>query len=555
MMTLPHRLCRLARRWLNGALGVGLLALSMPGWAGEPEDQLPAHRPSPYRSMHYAVEMDGASLPVTKLWPNRAGDPYTKLTVHYAATETTGVARLVVRTAEIVESFAIAPQTAPVTARARHDSVEIEVARPVKFMLRINGGEPLFLWISSASAPPLVGDSAVVEVARFGLDRTGVVNVTAGLQRAIDEAAALGPGATVLVPAGTYRTSSLWMRSGVTLWLETGAVLVSDEHDVNFPMADYSTRPGEHPGTDPRAQAAMLWFDGVCSAALRGPGTIDACGNERRQRQPGAARLRMNQVRIVDSEDIRIEGPILRDAVFWSVHLLRSRNVTIRDVKIVNEMPLAGWDARDLLSVWNNTDGINPDACQDVLIEDVFAHTGDDAFVVKATNSGPAPPPDVENIVFRRLVVASSTAGVKFGTESVSRAMRNILVEDVDFLPIHRSRGLVFAMLDRALVEHVVFRRIRFEAPLRWLDLEGGKRAPGQTECSRVRFVRFEDINLPAGATGMIRPPYSRAELAGLRFRSIRYDGEPVVTRAGLRLEHADEVPDLRVESDAREAQ
>lgn len=536
------------------------LAASAPAHAAGPSsdqggaEPLPAHRPSPYRVIDYQVEFNGAPVAVTTLWRNQAGDPCTKLTVHYAAVETAGPGRFLVRAGEPVRSFTVFPRPAGLVAQQHGKALAIEAAAPAQFMVRINDGEPLFIWVS-ARAPdtPSASDPRVVDAGRFDLDHTGTTEATAGLQRAIDEAAKLGAGATVLVPPGTYRTGSLWMRSGVTLWLSAGAVLAASPDDTGFPRTDYAPRSTEHPATNPRAQAAMLWFDGVRDAALCGSGVIDGDGYARFQREPFDGRLRMNQIRVVNSENIRIEGPVLRDAVFWSVHLLRSRNVTVRDLKIVNEMPLAGWNPTNPASIWNNADGINPDACQNVLIEDIFIHAGDDAIALKTTNSGPDLPPDLDNVVCRRAVLASSTAAVKFGTESIARGFRNVVFEDLDILPIHRGRGLGFSMQDRAHVENIVFRRVRFSAPLRWLDLKGGKRSPEQPELSRLNQVLFDDIDIPAGSTCVLRPPYPLAELPGLRFRGLRYGGEPVTKPDLLRFEQTGGVPDIRIEPAANE--
>jgi hypothetical protein len=530
---------------------VVLVCVAMVGAApdGDPDSLLPAKGESPYKPVHYIVESEQGPVAVRTLWRNAPGDPYTKLTVHYADIEGPMPVRLKIACDVAMASVVVAPQRAAVSAKRNEGTVEVQVQGPSDFMFRVNECEPLFLFVrpKDEGRPPGAGDH-VIDVSRRGLDASGATNVTAALQGAIDEAAGKGPGTVVLVPAGRYLVGSLWMRSGVTLYLDHGATLVADLDDAAYPPLRYERDAGLHPATDPEVFASIIWFRQVKHARLRGHGTIDGQGQIRRLRGMGPERMRINQIRIVDSEDVLVEGTMLLDSEFWSMHLLRSRNIAVRGVRIINEMPLAGWNPLNPRSVWTNTDGINPDACQNVVVEDVFAHTGDDGFVVKTTNSGPSTPPAAENIVFRRLTVASSTAGLKIGTESVAHSMRNIVWEDVDFLPIHRARCVAFSMRDGARVENVIFRRLRIDCAGRWLDWEGSRRVADQREVSRADFVLFEDVDLPAESAGVIRPPYPVEGIRGLRFKNVRRSGMPVTSREDLQLENSERVEILVIE-------
>src|ERR1700677_2691926 len=58
----------------------------------------------------------------------------------------------------------------------------------------------------------------------FGAPRDGVSDATEAIQTAIDACADAG-GGTVFVPAGEYRTGAIWLRSHITLHLDSGATL------------------------------------------------------------------------------------------------------------------------------------------------------------------------------------------------------------------------------------------------------------------------------------------------------------------------------------------
>ena len=81
--------------------------------------------------------------------------------------------------------------------------------------------------------------AAVYDVKRFGAVGDGVAKDTVAIQKAIDAAAAAG-GGTVEVPAGTYLTGSLYLKSNVDFFVSQGATLKGspDKEDYYHPIRD-----------------------------------------------------------------------------------------------------------------------------------------------------------------------------------------------------------------------------------------------------------------------------------------------------------------------------
>ena len=75
-------------------------------------------------------------------------------------------------------------------------------------------------------------ESFFVDASRYGLVADGETDNTGRLQAALSTCPR---GGTVYVPAGRYRTASLFMKSCTTLYLEKGAVLLGDNDRTHLP--------------------------------------------------------------------------------------------------------------------------------------------------------------------------------------------------------------------------------------------------------------------------------------------------------------------------------
>src|SRR5215831_6656868 len=75
-------------------------------------------------------------------------------------------------------------------------------------------------WLCACSA----ASGAVFDVKTFGAKGDGKNLDRAAINRAIEAASAAG-GGTVTLPAGTYLTGSIRLRSNITLYLDSGATL------------------------------------------------------------------------------------------------------------------------------------------------------------------------------------------------------------------------------------------------------------------------------------------------------------------------------------------
>jgi hypothetical protein len=127
-------------------------------------------------------------------------------------------------------------------------------------------------------------------------------------------------------------------------------------------------------------------------------------------------------VGIQDSSDVAIEDIIIRGSFAWTVVPMRCRNVTIRNIKIVN-------------SRVQNDDGINPCNSQDVLIEDCLVRSDDDCVALKGLRRLNAPDAPVRGITVRRCIFWCDRARIfLFAHESQAPAIEDLNYRDCDIV-------------------------------------------------------------------------------------------------------------------------
>ena len=210
----------------------------------------------------------------------------------------------------------------------------------------------------------------------------------AALQAAVDRCAAAG-GGVVEVPSGrTTMAGVLTLRSNVTLRLR-------DDSEIFFP--DDPALYGRTP--------ALVYAEGATNVSIVGKGVIRAKG-ERWHREIYLAkgwRPRFFQFR--RCEGVRLEDFRVRGSPMWTLHLLMSKKIVLRGL--------------DVFVRGGNTDGVDIDSSQDVLIENCRLDQGDDGFVMKSgkNEEGRLRAMPTKNVTIRNCTVVNAHTLLGIGSE------------------------------------------------------------------------------------------------------------------------------------------
>jgi polygalacturonase len=265
-------------------------------------------------------------------------------------------------------------------------------------------------------------------VAEYGAIGDGKTLNSKAIQAVIDECAK--KGGTVVIPKGIFLSGSLFLKPGVNLEFQEGAVLKGST-DIN----DYPKMMTRIEGHFEPWPAALLNGDKVDHLRITGPGTLDGSGEpfwkefyRRRSLDSKTTNLSVERPRLTfirDSKDVKISGITFLNSGFWNLHLYKCRDVTVDNCRF--QAP--GGKVPDDHAP--SSDGIDVDSSQDITISNCFFSVGDDDIALKGSK-GPfamddKDSPPVERIHILDCVFEAGGGIVTCGSEAT--IVRDVNVE------------------------------------------------------------------------------------------------------------------------------
>ncbi|XP_051114368.1 probable polygalacturonase [Andrographis paniculata] len=293
----------------------------------------------------------------------------------------------------------------------------------------------------------------------FGGVGDGATLNTAAFETAIMAISKLGKqgGGQLNVPPGYWLTAPFNLTSHLTLFLAEGAVILGIDDEKYWPLMPPLPSYGygrEHPG--PR-YGSLIHGQNLKDVVITGHnGTINGQGQRwwKKFRRKLLNHTRGPLVQIMWSSDIVISNITLLDSPFWTIHPFDCKNVTLKNLTILAPIFEAP-----------NTDGIDPDSCEDMVIEDCYISVGDDGVAIKSgwDQYGIAYGRPSMNILIRNLVVRSMvSAGISIGSE-MSGGVSNVTVENIHIWSSRRGVRIKTAPGRGGYVRHIKYRNITFD--------------------------------------------------------------------------------------------
>ena len=308
---------------------------------------------------------------------------------------------------------------------------------------------------------------------KFSITEYGAVNDaktlnTAAFAKAIDACSKAG-GGKVLVPAGTWLTGPIELKSNVDLHLEHGAIIQFTKDHAQYPIIKAGTK------TNSLTPASPIYGYDLINIAITGDGIIDGAGDSWRpvkKEKTTPAQWNEFTQRGVVSNDGKIWWPSLdamngedylkkikqktdkpmaedylpaRDFLRpYMVYFVNCSNVLIEDVTLRNSPKFVFYPNRctnltmNKVNVYNdwwaqNGDGIDISACKNVMVYKCNVNAGDDGICMKSSSLKDASAPVLQNIIIAGCTVFRAHGGFVIGSNT-DGGIENVYVSDCNFI-------------------------------------------------------------------------------------------------------------------------
>ncbi|WP_460550961.1 glycoside hydrolase family 28 protein [Ferruginibacter profundus] len=299
---------------------------------------------------------------------------------------------------------------------------------------------PKMDWVSKVGSVSFPLSKKIFRVNDYGaVSDTTTIN-TKAIQKAIDDCAAKGGGVVTFKP-GTYVSGAIFVKSNVVLQIDKGVLILGSQNFDDYP--DINTRVA---GLEMVWPAALINLIDVKNAAVAGKGIVNARGKFcwdkywRMRKEYDAKGLRwivdydVKRVRTVlvqNSENVTVKELTFKNAGFWTVQLLYSKQVTVDGIVIKNNEDGSG----------PSTDGVDIDSSTWVLIQNCDIDCNDDNFCLKAGRDwdGLRVNKPTAYVVIRKCVARRGAGLVTLGSET-SGGINHILATDL--YAKHTDNGL-----------------------------------------------------------------------------------------------------------------
>lgn len=258
------------------------------------------------------------------------------------------------------------------------------------------------------------------------------------IQAAVNACADMG-GGTVIVPKGEWFSGAIHLESNINLHLEDGAVITFSDNPQDYLPVVFT----RWEGMECYNYSPLIYANGCENISVTGKGTLVGNGqawwNWKKLQQEAAlelcyaefhyippekriygtekAALRPSFIQPINCKNVILDGFTVKDGPQWTIHPVYCENVTVMNVTVSTHGP--------------NTDGLNPDSCRNVLIENCTFDTGDDCIAINSgmNEDGWRVHKPCENIEIRNCTMNGGHGAVVIGS-AISGGVENVYAHD-----------------------------------------------------------------------------------------------------------------------------
>ncbi len=409
------------------------------------------------------------------------------------------------------------------------------------------------------SAMEAGSQSVWTNIVDHGADRTGKQKCTSIINGLIESLSAQG-GGTLFFPAGKYLTGPIVMKSNITLYFDSGSlVLFSDDFDDYLPMV-----PSRWEDVRVMNFKSQIYAYQCENIAIRGRGHLEGQGkkwwdfkfrldakqpvdNDKWQqtfRKENAELLKKNtylldkndflrppMVTTYECKNVLIEGVSFSNPPFWTIMPAFTENITITGITILNTGNSP------------NTDGIDPSSCRNVHISNCHITVGDDCIVIKSgrDEDGREAGVPTENVTITNCTMLEGHGGVVIGSE-MSGGVRRVTISNCVFqgtdrgirIKTMRGRG---GVVEDIRVSNITMNNMVEEGILITLRYQPTQPEPLSERTPAVNNVHLSNINIRGAKRAIAIYGLEEREVSQITFDDIQ-----IYSQRGIILENASDI-------------
>lgn len=304
-------------------------------------------------------------------------------------------------------------------------------------------------------------ESQTLDVGEFGAVGDGINDDTIYIQAAI---MACPKDGRVLIPKGTYLIRSLFLKSHIKIELEKESILLADNNRSHYPvfpgmLQSYDEKSEYNLGTWEGNPLPM--FSGIITGIdvedvqIYGEGILDGnAGKDNWWHNPKVMRtaFRPRMIFLNRCRQITLQGFTLQNSPSWVIHPYFSKDLKFYQLSILNPADSP------------NTDGLDPESCENVDIQGVHFSLGDDCIAIKSGKiyMGKTFQQPCRNLRIRQCFMENGHGAITMGSE-MAGGILDVHVESCLFqntdrglrVKTRRGRG------KHAIIDQIHFQNIR----------------------------------------------------------------------------------------------
>jgi|GEM_PF-1101985 len=330
-------------------------------------------------------------------------------------------------------------------------------------------------------------------VKNYGAAGDGKTNDTQAIQAAID---ACSDGGSVILSGGTYMSGQIKLKSNMTLWIDTTAVLKGIQDNTLYPVITQHTDnanvwlTGVPGGGGWELKEAFVYAEGTTNVTIAGGGAIDGNGDCAIWDNTKDETLRPMALYLAYSKNVRVANIDILNSALWDFVILECDTAIVDGINI------------NTSTYGVNKDGIDICDSRNVTITNSTILCEDDAICPKSGSER-----GINNMTIKNVTINGTTGNkIKFGTLTYG-AFTNCLLQDIAINGSGRGGlcGISLQGLDGADFTNITFDRINLatSANAFFLLHSAGKRghrpigAPAKTgSMSGITFSNLDFRNI-----------------------------------------------------------